>query len=126
MSRHPANESVSTHSKISEEYINFVTKHAILCAMSLKEIIEATNANKILNGLRTAIKLNQWDRNIVALFRKVKDELIVTSENIILRGMQIVLPEALQQRAIGITHESLQGLSKLKALLLNQNLVSRH
>ena len=59
MSRHPTNESVSTHLKISEEYINFVTKHAVLCAMSLKEIIEATNANKTLNGLRAAIKLNQ-------------------------------------------------------------------
>ena len=39
------------------------------------------------------------------------------SENIILRGTRIVLPEALQQRAIDIAHESHQDLSKIKALL---------
>ena len=47
----------------------------------------------------------------------MKDELTVTPENIILRGTQIVLPEALQQRAVDIAHESHQGLSKVKALL---------
>ena len=51
MSQHPMNESISTHSKISEEYVNFVTKHTVPGAMTLKEIIEETNANKTLNGL---------------------------------------------------------------------------
>ena len=58
MSRHPANESISTHSKISEKYLNFVTKHAVPRAMRLKEIIEATNADKTLNGLQAAIRLH--------------------------------------------------------------------
>ena len=52
MSRHPMNESISTHSKISEEYVNFVSKHAVPRAMTLKEIIEATNADKTLNSLQ--------------------------------------------------------------------------
>ena len=117
MSRHPTDRSISTHSKISEEYVNFLTKHAVPRAMTLKEIIEATNADKTLNGLRAAIRLNRWDSDIVAPFRKVKDELTVTPENIILRGTRIVLPEALQQRAVDIAHESHQGLSKVKALL---------
>ena len=75
---HPTNESISIHSKISEEYVNFVTKHAVSHAMTLKEIIEATNADKTLKGLRAAIRLNRWDSDIVALLRKVKDELTVT------------------------------------------------
>ena len=41
----------------------------------------------------------------------------MTPKNIILRGTRIVLPEALQQRAVDIAHKSYQGLSKLKALL---------
>ena len=74
MSRHPTNESISTHSKICEEYVNFVTKHAVPRAMmTLKEIIEVTNADKTLNGLRAAIRLNRWDSDMVAPFRKVKD-----------------------------------------------------
>ena len=88
--------------------------------MTLKEIIEATNADKTLNGLRAAIRLNRWDSDIVAPFTKVKDELTVTPENIILRGTRIVLPEALQQRAIEKAHESYQGLSKIKALLITK------
>ena len=110
MSRHPTNESISAHSKISEEYVDFVTKHAVPRAMTLKEIIEATNADKTLNGLRAAIQRNWWDSDIVAPFRKVKDELTVISENIILRGTRIALPKALQQRAIDIAHELHQGL----------------
>ena len=117
MSRHPTDRSISTHSKISEEYVNCVTKHAVPRAMTLKEIIEATNADKTLNDLRAAIRLNRWDSDIVAPFRKVKDELTVTPENIILRGTRIVLPEVLKQRAVDIAHESHQGLSKVKALL---------
>ena len=62
-------------------------------------------------------KRYSWDSDIVAPFRKVKDELRVTSENIVLRGTRIVPPEALQQRASNIAHESHQGLSKIKALL---------
>ena len=117
MSPRPTNESISTHSKISEECVNFVTKQAVPRAMMLKEIIEATNPDKTLKGLPAAIRLNLWDSNIVAPFRKVKDELTVTPENIILRSARIVLPEALQQRAIDIAHESHQGLSEIKALL---------
>ena len=78
--------------------------------MMLKEIIEATNADKILNGLRAAVRLNRWDSGIVAPFRQVKHELTMTPENIILRGTQIVLPEALKQRAFDIAHELHQGL----------------
>ena len=62
-------------------------------------------------------KRRQRDSDIVAPFRKVKNELTVTSENIILRGTRIALQEVLQQRAINIAHESHQGLSNIKALL---------
>ena len=71
MSRHPTDRSISTHSKISEECVNFLTKQTVPHAMTLKEIIEATNADKTLNGLRAAIRLNRWDSDIVAPFRKV-------------------------------------------------------
>ena len=97
MSRHPTNESISTYSKISEEYVIFVTKHTVPRAMTLKEIIEAKSADKTLDSLRAAIRLNRWYSDIVAPFRKVKDERTITSENIILRGTRIILLEALQQ-----------------------------
>ena len=54
MSRHPRNESISTHSKISEEYVNFVTKQAVyVTAMTLKQIIEATNIKPPTSSYQT-------------------------------------------------------------------------
>ena len=69
-----------------------------------------------MKGLRASIRLDQWDNGIVKPYKSVKDELTVTSENIILRGTRIVIPESLQQKAIDLAHESHQGLAKTKAL----------
>ena len=41
-----------------------------------------------MKGLRASIRLNQWDNDILKPYKSVKDELTVTSENIILRGRQ--------------------------------------
>ena len=50
-------------------------------------------------------------------FKSVQDELTIGPNNIILRGIRIVLPASLRQRAIDIAHELYQGLSKTKALM---------
>ena len=75
--------------------------------MTLAEIQQATNNDQTMKGLRVSIRLNQWDNDIVKRYKSVKDELTVTSENIILRGTRIVIiPESLQQKAIDLAHES--------------------
>ena len=43
LSRHPTNESKHKQEKMTEQYINFVTQNSIPKAMSLNEIIQATN-----------------------------------------------------------------------------------
>ena len=60
------------------------------------------------------------DANIAELqaFKHTKEELTVTTqENIILRGSHIIIPTALQERAVAIAHEGHQGLVKTKQLL---------
>ena len=59
------------------------------------------------------------DANITELqaFQHVKVELTVnTQENIILCGSRIIIPTALQERAIAIAHGGHQGLVKTKQL----------
>ena len=85
--------------------------------MTIEEIITATDADKVLRGVRDAIQENKWDNDIVKPFKAIKDELTITSQGIILRGPRIVIPQPLQQRAIDIAHESHLGLTKTKALL---------
>ena len=113
MSRHPRS-STRKQEHITEAYVNFVARSAVPKAMTLAVIQQATNNYQTMKGLRASIRLNQWDNDIVKPYKSVKDELTVTSENIILRGTRTVIPESLQQKAIELAHER---LAKTKALL---------
>ena len=70
-----------------------------------------------LKGWRADIPLSQWDYDIVKPYRLIKDELAIGKKNAFLRGHKIMITTSLQKKAIVIVHESLQGLSKTKALL---------
>ena len=116
LSRHPVlNNNPSHIAEETEEFLNFVTKHAVSKAMTIDEISEATTADRTLQGLRAAIRIGHWET--VKQYKPIKDEITVGSNNIILRGSRIIIPYALRQRAIDIAHESHQVISKTKALL---------
>ena len=117
LSRHPTHESKRKQEKMTEQYINFVTQNSVSKAMTLKEILDATNDDAALTELRDAIKTNKWDSPAVKPFKAVKNELTSTAQGIILRGTRIVIPSALQQRAINIAHETHLGIEKTKSLI---------
>ncbi|CAB3999343.1 PREDICTED: uncharacterized protein K02A2.6-like [Paramuricea clavata] len=102
---------------MTEQYINFITQNSVPKAMTLQEIINATNADAALTALHDAIKTNKWDSPIVKPFKAVKNELTFTTHGVILRGTRIVIPAALQQRAIDIAHETHLGIEKTKSLI---------
>eukprot|EP00794_Sanderia_malayensis_P019334 gene19334-biopygen16221 len=85
--------------------------------MTLDEIREATDNDRVLKALRAAIRLNRWDTDTVKSFLSVKDELSIGTSNIILRGSRIVIPASLQKKAVDLAHACHQGLEKTKALL---------
>ena len=116
LSRNPTRTSLKQQ-KLTEQYINYLTRNCVPKAMTLEDIKTATDEDRTLKGLRAAIKLNEWHYDVVKPFKNSKDELTVTSNGLILRGSRIVIPESLQQRAINLAHETHPGLSKTKALL---------
>ena len=59
--------------EMTEHYINFVTEHSVPKPMTLKEILDATNADAALTKLRDAIKTNKWDSPTVKPFKEVKN-----------------------------------------------------
>ncbi|CAB4022058.1 PREDICTED: uncharacterized protein K02A2.6-like [Paramuricea clavata] len=103
--------------RMAEEYVNFIERHTAPRAMPLDEIATATRADKTLSTLVTCLRTNKWSTEILTSFKHIKDELTVTNNGIILRGHRIVIPQALQQRAIDIAHETHLGLTKTKALI---------
>ena len=82
MSRHPTRSSTYKQEHITEAYVNCVAHNAVPKAMMLAEIQQATN-DQNMKGLRASIRLDQWDNDIVKPYKSVKDELTVTSENIL-------------------------------------------
>ena len=95
LSRHPTAKSVRTQEKMTEAYINFIVDSSIPKAMTLEEIVKATNDDLTLKGPRAAIRLNKWDSPVVKEYKHVKDELSISSHGIILRGTRIVVPHNL-------------------------------
>ncbi|MCP4480541.1 MAG: DDE-type integrase/transposase/recombinase, partial [Planctomycetaceae bacterium] len=102
---------------MTEQYINFLVQHSVPKAMSLQEIADATTNDRELQALRAAVRLNKWDADTVKPYQPYRDELTIGFKNVLLRGTRIVIPKALQKRAVELAHESHQGLAKTKALL---------
>ena len=111
---------------MAEDYINFLSGHAVPKAMTLSGNQKATRADQTLQQLAKMICTNQWNEQDIPgadladlkLFRKVKDDLTVNHDNsVILRGNRIVIPSSLQSRAMVLAHEGHQGIVKTKKLL---------
>lgn len=60
LTRHPTHDiKHKTQEKMTEQYVNFVTKNSVQKVLPLKEIVDATNSNVTLTRLPDAIKTNK-------------------------------------------------------------------
>ena len=127
MSRHPCDPSANQQQKLTEQYVNFLTNHAVPKAMTLQEIVEETNQDETLQVVKELIRSGKWYeigrtilvKNLPQLksLAKVQAELTVTSQGLILRGSRIIIPSKLQNRVVALAHEGHQGMCKTKSLL---------
>ena len=126
LSRHTSLMEPKREEKMAEDYVNFISLHAIPRAMTLAELQEATRADVTLQHLMGVNRSGRWndpvadgvDKAQFTQFVHVRDELSVNSDsNLVLRGCRIVTPTSLQQRAVELAHEGHQGLVKTKRLV---------
>ena len=85
--------------------MNILALSSVPKALTITEIQKATDADKSLRAVRAAMRHGRWDIDHLKSYKAVKDELTISSYNVILRGSRIVIPESLQQRAIDLAHE---------------------
>ena len=96
--------------------------------MSLDEVKLATSLDKTMLKTIELVRTGKWEEiktlndseiDILELqsLRSVRDELVVYSDNVLLRNGCIVLPKALRGHAVKIAHEGHQGISRTKAFL---------
>ena len=128
LSRHTSLAEPKAAEKMAEDYVNFLSLHAVPRAMTLAEIQKATKEDVTLQHLIQVIRSGEWstlqspqegvDAAQLLMFANVKQELTVNSNSdLILRDHRIVIPEVLRKRAVEIAHEGHQGLVKTKKLL---------
>ena len=53
---------------MADEYVYFIVQNAVPKSMTLSEIREETDKDRVLKALRTAIRLNRWDADTVKPF----------------------------------------------------------
>lgn len=126
-SRHPSKQTqpTSREEKVAEEYVNFISTHAVPKAISLEEVKRETLNDYTLQRVIESLRNNNWQPKDLKLddkafksYQNVKDELSVNSEgNLVLRGTRIVIPASLQNRSVDIAHEGHQGIVKTKAMI---------
>ncbi len=133
LSRHPSSrnkESVSRQESLAEDYVRYVSTNAVPKAMTINEVIEATNNDATLCCVRSLVVSNKWfmvekhyiqspniDYETIMRYSRQKYELSVTPDGLVLRGNQICLPQSLQQQAVQLAHVGHLGVIKTKALI---------
>ena len=127
MSRHPRFPPTTLHSQIGEDYVNFLTYHAVPKAIALSEIEEETQKDHTMQAVRSFIQQGNWpnfityhepqvNKDELMIFHKVRQELTVCDKVILKRNL-LVLPKSLRNRALNLAHQPHLGLSKTKALI---------
>ena len=100
----------------SDEHIRFVTTNAIPDSITIEQVKEASRDDDIISQLIKAIQTGNWKSPKLKDFKNMKDELSII-DNIVLKGNQIVLPKALRERAIKISHLGHLVIQKCKAFI---------
>ncbi len=97
-------------------------------ALTTQELESATEHDHTLQAVSEIVRSSSWhhvdvykgqdqvDYPALLAFRSVKDELTI-SDRLLFRDHRIVIPKALQSRAIKLGHEGHQGISKTKSLM---------
>ena len=117
LSRHPEQNGSCKPALVSDEFVRFVSCQATPSSLSATEIAKETKTNVDFQMIKQAIVSGKWyplSTEMVKSFHKVKDELTLSEEGIILRGTRIVVPPSLQEK---VAHEGHMGINKTKLFL---------
>ena len=91
---------------------NQATQHTAKEDAVLQKLVELI-CNSNWTSVKKDDKFSDMEKDELALFSKVLDELMVTND-IVLRETHIVVPRAMRQQILALTHQGHQGIVKTK------------
>lgn len=96
-------------------YVRWILAHAEPKAVTLREIEEKSAVDECIQAVKKAIYEGLWTE-ITNPYKVIQTELCF-SDNILLRGSRIVVPNELIDRMLELAHEGHPGMSKMKRRL---------
>ena len=128
LSRHPHKDAnrASREEKVAEEFVNYVTINSVPKAMAIEHVRRETLVDPTLQAVMQALRTGKWQQNLsnevhvdsYKSYQQLQDELTASVDgDTILRGHRLIIPAALQTKAVDLAHEGHQGIVKTKALL---------
>lgn len=120
LSRHPM-EHDHDECDDADLYVNFVVDNSVPRAVTREQIAKATHNDEDMRSLRVAIRscdrgMVKKSKNLIE-FLNVFDDLTVSTDGIILRRHQIVVPTSLRKTLVDIAHEGHLGIVKTKQMM---------
>lgn len=117
LSRLPLDNQPFRERNIAEEYINYVAMNAVPKALTLEQIVTATETDPILQQVKCCLSGSAWpDTPDLKPYKRVQDELCV-KDGLILKGPRIVMPSTLWQATLSNAHEGHQGIVRTKQMV---------
>lgn len=120
LSRHPVDDA-PTDGDDADLYVNFIIDYSIPRAISRQQIALATKTDKDLQTLIHAVKTS--NRKLIsksdklATYNRIFDKLAVSTDGIVLRGHQIVIPSTLRHKMVEIAHEGHLKIVKTRQVM---------
>ena len=98
-----------SHSAEAEEYVRFVAINATSCAMTTREVEEASAIDEELCAVKECLNGKPWDQLAYKKYLPCSGELCSIGQ-LILRGTRIVIPKKLRPRVLSFAHEGHLGI----------------
>ena len=114
LSRHPCQSEANEYDTEAEQYVNMIVKSTIPKSVKRSDLAKASkNDARIQNALAI---LKGEKHKADSTFEKVKPELTVTKDGLLLKNDRLVIPKSLQKVMVRIAHQGHQGIVKTKRL----------
>jgi hypothetical protein len=104
----------------TERYVNAIALSAVPDAMSIEQVIQATQSDAEMQRLSQAIWKCRDGYKLpceLAQYKRVFDELCVSPDGLVMRGDRIVIPQGMREHVVALAHVGHQGVVKTKAYI---------
>ena len=99
----------------TEIYVQYVANSARPIAISMRKLEEESEKDEEILAVKNAIESGIWPEGL-RRYKLIENELCF-SDNILLRGTRVVIPQSLQEHTLQLAHEGHPGIVAMKQRL---------